>query len=988
MWLAVSLATLVAGAHRPPASAQTTGRATGQTAKTRAGLDLIGAAAEATKVRRQWAVIVGIDAYDRETSKLGPLDFAGNDAREIAQLLKAEFNYKPNDVRLLPPTARSIDITGAVDDLLGNPEVGKDDSFLFFFAGHGLIDRESGDTLLAATDSVATGFVRCVSAKGLVQSIDKLPCRQKLIVLDSCFSGRLFNDAEQVASPDAFFGISAGRDTPVADGDGERRHSIFTAALLGEMHDRADSPRRDAIFTLRDLAPRVRNRVQTNPKSRQDPEWGRLRPGGQDFWFRPSVLRARPIDRAAVKGYAAQLLHAAQVRLENPEEANRLLDACPPELRHWEWQYLRRLCHTKLYSSQAPAGPVVAMDWSPRGDRLALAGGDRRVYVLEGATGDVRLTLEGQTEAVTSVAFSRDGSRIVAGAADGRVVLWDASDGRQVGDHRQHTGPVLSLSFDPSGTRLASGGGPAEKQGGKTLPAGELLLWDLPPGRGVRPVGTWKGQVVSVAFSPDGTLLAAASKGGSETEFSSAGALARMQHFDPVGKVWDLGRGAFVSTLEGAVGEGVGSLVFNPDGQRLGSIRGNESISLWEPKTGRRVLRIPYEGYNGTTNLVFSPDGKRVAAGAIDWTIKLWDTSDGRQVATLRGENTFYRLLAFHPSGLYLASADGARLVLWDLQRAPASIDLSQDDDMVFEVAFNPSGDRLASASVKKSLRVWDVEARRSAFEAQRGIATGVKYDPKGATLAVSVAGGVDLLNADTGKLGHSLRLDPQENRPGLPRRYTSFSACFSPDGSLLAFPNSALRSADVWDVSTGRNVHRFNTGNARGSATYFSPDGSILSVVATDPGRPGGASDAGLLIFFRMSDGRESRLETELATARCLATSPDGLWLAAGNLDGTITLHRLAIEQERYSFHGHADAVAGLAFSPDGGRLFSAGFDRTIKVWDVATRENVFMLVGHQQVVRTVALGKTGWLASASKDGAIRLWDGRPLNRATKLEP
>jgi WD40 repeat protein len=628
------------------------------------------------------------------------------------------------------------------------------------------------------------------------------------------------------------------------------------------------------------------------------------------------------------------------------------------------------------------------MDWSPRGDRLALAGGDRRVYVLDGATGDVRLTLEGQTDVVTSVAFCRDGSRIAAGATDGRVVLWDARDGRQEGELRQHTGPVLSLSFDPSGARLASGGGPAEKQGNKTLPAGELLLWDLPLGGGVRPILQWKGQVVSVAFSPDGTLLAAASKGGSETEFSSTGALVRMQHFDPVGKVWDLGRGAFVSTLEGAVGDGPGSLVFSPDGQRLGSIRGNESISLWDPKTGRRVLRIPYEGYNGTTNLVFSPDGKRVAAGAIDWTIKVWDTTDGRQVAALRGENTFYRLLAFHPSGRYLASADGARLVLWDLQRAPSSIDLCQDDDMVFEVAFNPEGDRLASASAKTSLRVWDVEARRKAFETARGIATGVKYDPRGATLAVSVSGGVDLLEANGGAIRQSLRLDREENRPGRPRRGTSFSACYNPEGTLLAFPNSALRTADVWDVGTGRVVHRFKTGNARGSATYFSPDGSILGVMATDPTRPVTAADAGLLIFFRVSDGQESRLETDLAQARCLAISPDGLWIAAGNLDGTITLHRLAVEQERYSFHGHTTAVAGLAFSGDGRRLFSTGFDRTVKVWDVATRENLFILVGHRDVVRTVALGKTGWLASASKDGTIRLWDGRPLNRTTKLEP
>src|SRR5271157_474161 len=85
---------------------------------------------EASLIRRQWAIIVGIDAYDQQKTGLRKLDFAGNDAREVAQLLIAEFGYRPGDVRLIPATAKSTDIHNEIEAFLLNQEVGEDDSFL------------------------------------------------------------------------------------------------------------------------------------------------------------------------------------------------------------------------------------------------------------------------------------------------------------------------------------------------------------------------------------------------------------------------------------------------------------------------------------------------------------------------------------------------------------------------------------------------------------------------------------------------------------------------------------------------------------------------------------------------------------------------------------------------------------------------------------------------------------------------------------------
>ena len=99
-----------------------------------------------------------------------------------------------------------------------------------------------------------------------------------------------------------------------------------------------------------------------------------------------------------------------------------LLDACPVRPRHWEWGYLKRLCHLDL------------------------------------------LTLKGHTDVVTSVAFSPDGRRIVSGSFDSTVKVWDASSGQEILTLKG-PGSVDSVAFSPDGRRIVSGGGEQVKPG-------------------------------------------------------------------------------------------------------------------------------------------------------------------------------------------------------------------------------------------------------------------------------------------------------------------------------------------------------------------------------------------------------------------------------------------------------------------------------------------------------------------------------------------
>ncbi len=149
-----------------------------------------------------WATIVGVNRYQKG---LPPLDFAVNDASKLRDLLRDEFGYPEDQMRFLTDTqARQADVRGAVEGWLPSQRLQADDAVLVFFAGHGLIDPATNAGYLAATDSTAADLKgTCLSVGWLRDRLAELPCRHKLVVLDSCYSGSLFeNDrAAGVAAP-------------------------------------------------------------------------------------------------------------------------------------------------------------------------------------------------------------------------------------------------------------------------------------------------------------------------------------------------------------------------------------------------------------------------------------------------------------------------------------------------------------------------------------------------------------------------------------------------------------------------------------------------------------------------------------------------------------------------------------------------------------------------------------------------------------------
>jgi sugar lactone lactonase YvrE len=264
--------------------------------------------------------------------------------------------------------------------------------------------------------------------------------------------------------------------------------------------------------------------------------------GNAEYARRREVAERGKAERAREELRLVHYFHQVSLAREewrdnNVADTERLLNACPADLRGWEWHYVKRLCHTDLLTVRAHewiSGPV---RFSPDGKCLASADG-KTVRVWDARTGEELLT-RGHAEAVSSLCFSPDGKRLASASQQGMVKVWDAQAGQEVVSFRGHDSYIYSVCFSPDGKRLASAS------------ADNVRVWDAETGQENLALQGHTDLVFSVCFSPDGQRLAGAS-------------------LDKTVKVWDAQTGREPLSFKGHT-SAVVSVCFSPGGQRLAS---------------------------------------------------------------------------------------------------------------------------------------------------------------------------------------------------------------------------------------------------------------------------------------------------------------------------------------------------------------------------------------------------------------------------------
>lgn len=608
--------------------------------------------------------------------------------------------------------------------------------------------------------------------------------------------------------------------------------------------------------------------------------------------------------------------------------------------------------------------------------------------------------------AISSVAYSPDGTILASGDQSGQIQLRDAQTQTPLtrpiqvvhGDDSQ----VDSLAFAPDGKVLAVAGSDGEvhfrnpatgspdrpdlkaagsdagvetvaySRDGRMLATvdsdGEVDVWDASAGYSLIWSTALGDQTVAypLAFSPDGTTLA----GGGDS--------------DGTIRLWAAATGHALGSPIAAVGGGgqVDSVAFSPDGRTLADVGSDGTTKLWNLSTRTAtVLPSADAGQTQGSSVAFSPNGRLVGEGGYDGVLHLWDSQTGKAVAPAiaasPGTSIVYAV-AFSPDSRVLAAGDSDGIIRLreTITGDPVGAPLGQPSaGLQPTISFDARGAEAAEEEPEDGIQLIN-PANGQPTDA--GFSTGlaatlVELSPNDRALAADDGDSVKIFDVARPRSVHTV-----VNQTSGSDFVDQPSMAFSSDGRILATSENHA-DAQLWNTTTGKLLSTL--GATKDSVSVismaFSPDGTTLVTGHYDGTLEFWDVDTGVLRdTYHVGDPIDS-----------LAFSPNGGILAVGDNEGIERLYapasmRLLVpalpvgDDGTFGYQHEEKGVAAVAFSADGGLMAIAENDGTLRFWKTATGTPIGAVITPASgVVDALAFSENGTTLFTAGSHGIESW-------------
>jgi WD40 repeat protein len=461
--------------------------------------------------------------------------------------------------------------------------------------------------------------------------------------------------------------------------------------------------------------------------------------------------------------------------------------------------------------------------------------------------------------------LNSDASRIVY-FFENSLQIWDTRNLGRIDKLFAITGSFNRARWSHNSSRILT-----------TSSDGTVRQWNAQNGQQL-PGSAKHENLTAVEYSPDSRQFAT----GGRDQY------VRMWNAETGAKLWERNIYASVDTI-----------TYSADGKRVIATT-NGSVYILDSTNGNNLFS------RSERSASLSPDGKWVITASFDGSVRIWSLETGVEKARLISFDDG-EWLAMTPDGYYNASAKGDQYLNARVGNTVTGIDryrstfnkpaivqarlsnsgrMAAHKDAITSVAVHPGGTQIASVSLDKTIKLWDLESGKE-------------------------------LRTITG-IGGSVN-----------------AVSFSPDGKTLIH-GAEDKTIRIWDAETGRAVRTINGHTDYVNEARYSPDGKRIASCADDK----------LIKIWDAATGREIRtLSGHTDMVGVIAWSPDGKRIASGSIEEEKTIRIWDAESGRVlqTIPGQGGRIMSLAYSPDGKKLAScAAEEPALKIWDAVTGRQI----------------------------------------------